>query len=186
MLFLRSHRLRKLVGLGKHVAALAHAGGELKLCPLLAGAFAFQDVDVEIGKLGIREIEVRTAVGVVVKQVGAGPVEDGHEIVADGMDALGREVAEAFLVHLYLLVAVGTAIFNGLHHRQRLHHAPAHAITLDILSQVPDLLTGPYFAQGHVVQGGDNTFNSDLTEHGKRYLVVLAKPSPCPFHNIFS
>ena len=80
---------------------------------------------------GLLDSEVAAAVGIVVKQVGAGPVEHGHEVVANGMDTLGCEVAQALLVNINLFIAVGTSILDCFGHGQRLDDAPTHAVTLD-------------------------------------------------------
>ena len=185
MVLLGGHGLGEFVALCQYVAALTDASRELELCPLLACAFALQDVDVEIGKLGIVEVEVGRTVGVRVQQVGTGPVEHRHEIVADAVDALCREVAQRLLIDLDLLVAVGAAVFDGLHDGEALYDAPAHAVALDVLTQVADLLAGPDLSEGHVVKCGDDALNSDLSQLGKGDLVFLAKPSPCSFHIIF-
>ena len=110
-----SHRLGQFVALGEHVASFAYALGELELCPLLTSAFALKDIDVEVGKLGIVEVEVGRSVGIVVQQVGACPVEHRHKIVTNGLDAFEAEVAEAFLIDLDLIVAVGTAVLDGFY-----------------------------------------------------------------------
>ena len=144
--------------------------------------FAFQDVDVEVCKFRPVEVEVACAVGVGVQQVGACPVEHGHEVVAHAVYAFLSEVGERFLVHLYLAVAVGTAVFYRLGDGQRFYNAPAHSVRFDILSEVADFLTAPHLAERHVVQGGDDAFDTYLFQHGKCDLVVLAKPSPCSFH----
>ena len=70
-----------------------------------------------------------------------------------------------------------------LRYRQTLYYAPAHAIALDILSQVTDFLARPYLAEGNVVQCRDDALNTNLSQLCKRYLVFLAKPSPCSFHS---
>ncbi len=184
VLLLGRHGFGQRVGLGEDVSPLAcgrGAGGE---APLLACAGTLEDVDVEVGKLGVVEVEVRRAVGVLVQEVGACPVEHGHEVVADGVYAFGREVAERLLIHLNLLVAVGAAVLDGLHHGQRLDDAPAHAVRLDVLTQLVYLFAGPYLAEGHVVQCGDDAFDPNLSELCKGYLILLAKPTPCSFHNM--
>ena len=113
-------------------------------------------------------------------QVGACPVEHGHEVVADAVDALGRQVAQALLVDLNLLVAVRAAILDGLHHGQALDHRPPHAVALDVFAQVANLLAGP-----HLAQGRHYALHANLFQHGKRNLVLLAKPSPCSFHKCY-
>jgi len=156
--------------------------GERGLVPVSLGPLALEDVDVEVGELRAGEIEVGAAVGVGVVEVGARPVQHGHEIVANGVDALQREVFQALLVALYLLVAVGAAILDALHHGERLHHAPAHAVALYVVPEVADALAGPHFAVGHVVQGGDDALHANLPQHGEGDLIALAKPSPSLFH----
>jgi hypothetical protein len=41
----------------------------------------------------------------------------------------------------------------------------------------------PHLTVGNMVQGGDNTFHTDLTEHGQRDFIVWAEPSPSFFHH---
>ena len=120
-----------------------------------------------------------------MEQVGARPVQYGHEVVADAMNAFGRQVAQAFLVDFNLVVTVRTAILDGLYDRQALDHTPAHAVRFDIFTQVANLFARPDFTKGYVVQGSDNALDTDLSQHGKGNLVLLAKPSPCSFHNVF-
>ena len=85
-------------------------------------------------------------------------------------------------MHLNLVVAIRTAVFDCLNNRQALNYAPSHAVALDVLAQVANLLTSPNLAQRYVVQGGYNTLNSDLSQLCKSNLILLAKPSPCSFH----
>ena len=78
------------------------------------------------------------------------------------MYAFGGKIAQALLVALYLLVAVWASVFNALHHRQALHHAPAHAVAFDIFTQVAYLFAAPYFAQRHVVKCGHDALHAYL------------------------
>ena len=93
MILLGRHRLSQFVALCQHVTSFAPALRELELGPLFTGTRTLQDIDVEVGELGIVEVEVRGTVGIVVLQVCTGPVQYWHEIVADAVDALCREVA---------------------------------------------------------------------------------------------
>ena len=98
------------------------------------------------------------------------------------MYAFGCQVAQTLLVYLYLMVAVGTAIFDCLNYRQRLYYAPAHAVALDIFAQVADFLTSPNLAQRYVVKCSNDAFYTDLSQLCKSNLILLAKPSPSSFH----
>src|SRR5574344_2170011 len=182
MVFLWSHGLGEFVALCQHVAVFAHSCWKLELRPLLASAWAFEDVDVEIGKFGIVEVEVGGAVGVFVQKVCACPVKYRHEVVADAVDTFGGEVAELLLVNLYLLVAVGTSVFDGLYHWEALYHTPTHAVALNVGLQVVDCFPCQHLAKRHLVEGCHDAFHTNLFEHGKCDLVFLAKPSPCSFH----
>ena len=182
VVFLGSHCLGEFVAFCQNVATSTHTCGELELCPLLASAFTLQDVNIEVSKFGIVEIEVGGTVGVLMQQVGACPVEHRHEVVADAVDAFSREVTQALLIHLNLMVTVRTAILDSLHHRQTLHHAPAHAITLNICFQIVDLLTCPHLTKRYVVQSSHDALHANLFQLGKGDFVLLAKPTPCSFH----
>ena len=55
-------------------------------------------------------------------EVGTGPVEYWHEVVADGVDAFGRQVTKALLVVFYQEVSVRAAILYAFAYRETLHH----------------------------------------------------------------
>ena len=74
VVLLGCHGLSQLVALSNHAATFAPSLGELELLPFLASTWTLQDINVEISKFGIVEIEVSGTVGVVVEQVGASPV----------------------------------------------------------------------------------------------------------------
>ena len=118
VIFLGRHGLGQFISFSQDISSFAYTFGELELRPFLTGTFTLQDIDVEVGELSIVEIQVRGAVGIGMQQIRAGPVEHRHEVIANGVDALCREVAQTLLIDLDLLVAVGSAIFDGFHYGQ--------------------------------------------------------------------
>ena len=88
-----------------------------------------------------------------MQKVGTCPVEHRHEVVTDAVDALSGQIAQRLLIHLYLIISVGTTVFNGFYYRQALHNAPSHAVALDILTQLVYLRPCPHFAEWHVMKG---------------------------------
>ena len=70
VVLLGCHGASQLLHLLDDVAAVRLSVGSqhLKTCPVVLGALAFQNVDVEISKLWDAEIQVAAAVGIVVKQ----------------------------------------------------------------------------------------------------------------------
>ncbi|KXB48998.1 hypothetical protein HMPREF1870_00227 [Bacteroidales bacterium KA00344] len=185
MVFFGRHAFFQLVHFGEDVSFVGLAVGTERdeSLPVFPRAIALEDMDVEVGKLRNAEVEVARSVGILVQEVGPGPVEYRHEVVADGVDAFCGEVAHAFLVDLDLSVTVGTGKLDGLGDGQRLHDAPAKAETLNIAFQVVYFLSRPHLTERNIVQSRNDALYAYLFEHGKRDFVVLAKPSPCSFHS---
>ena len=73
--------------------------------------------------------------------VSTSPVEHRHEVIAHTMYAFLAQVCQRFLINLYLLVSVLTAIFYCLSYRERFYNTPFHAVALNILFQVANLLS---------------------------------------------
>ena len=173
---------RQFIDFCQDVTSRAHPLREAETGPFLAGARALEDADVEVCKFGVGEVKVVGAVGVGMHEVCARPVEDGHEVVADRVYPFSSEVAQALLVDSNLLIAVGTAVFDGFGDGQTLYHAPAQPRGLDVFAEVAYLLARPDLAERYVVQGGDNAFDANLAEHSEGYLIVLSEPTPSEFH----
>ena len=116
VVFLRIHGQAQLLHLPQYISSvrLSVRSEHLKVLPVVDSALAFEYVYVKIGELRDAEIEVACAVGVRVEQVSACPVEHWHEVIAYAVYALLAEVGERLLIHLYLLLTVGTAILDGL------------------------------------------------------------------------
>ena len=163
MILLRCHRLGQFIALCDNAATFAPTLWEFEVLPFLTGTWALQDIDIEICKLCIVEVEVCRTIRIGVQKVCTSPVQHRHEVIADAVDALCREVTQTFLVNLDLVVSVWTAILDCLNDRKALYNAPAHTITLDIRLQVVYLLTCPYLTERYIVQGCYNAFYSDLS-----------------------
>ena len=116
VVFCGRHLLGQRVHLFYYVASVGFSFGTecLKGCPTLSRALTFEDINVEIGELGYREIKVAAAVRIGMKQVGACPIKHGHEVITNGVNAFGGQVAQTFLVNFNLVVAIRAAIFNRL------------------------------------------------------------------------
>ena len=85
---------------------------------------AFEDMQFKGGEGDLIETQRPGAVRQLIFQIGARPVEDRHKVVAHGIDAAGREVADALLIvgnPGRILPAVG---FNILVHRNAFDHRP--------------------------------------------------------------
>ena len=138
------------------------------------GAPTFDDVRRVIGlgagALQHEAVEGRELVGVEAQrpaaarlhrvQLGPGPVEDRHEIVADDGHAAGGEIAQRLAIILEQRLEVALAKLDRLGHRQAFHHAPAQSKRLVALDQslAPlDLVSRPNHAIGDLVQRRDDS-----------------------------
>ena len=95
-----------------------------------------------------------------VEQVGAGPVKDGHEVVADDLDTELGQVADALLVVLDVLVAGGQADLDVIVDIDRLDHVHVEAVGVDLIGDLLDLVDLPDLT-GHLVVQCAITYRKD-------------------------
>lgn len=106
-------------------------------------------------------------------QIGANPVDHGHEVVTNGLHAAASEIRQTDFVAFDQLVAFGTGILDRFAHRQRLDDRPPEAERFDVPLQIADRLFGPDFTVGYFVQRGHDAFDTDLPQHVERNPVFL-------------
>ena len=119
-----------------------------------------------------------------VEQVGAGPVEDGHEVVADDLDTKLGQVADALLVVLDVLIAGGQADLDVVVDVDRLDNVHVEAVSVDLVCDLLDLVDLPDLAGHLVVQCPDDAGHAgDLLDVAQGDgVVALAIPAPTHFH----
>ena len=78
-----------------------------------------------------------------MEQVGAGPVEDGHEVVADDLDTKLGQVADALLVVFDILVAGGQTDLDIVVHVDGLDNIHIKAVGVDLVCNLLDLVDFP-------------------------------------------
>ena len=124
------------------------------------------------------------AVGQGVEQVGAGPVEDGHEVVADHLHAELLQVPHGLDVVLNVLVPGGQAHLDVIVDVDGFHHVHVEAVGLQLLLDLGDLLFLPDLAGLLVVQGPDDAGHAgDLLDVRQLDAVVaLAVPAKAHLH----
>ena len=119
-----------------------------------------------------------------VEQVGAGPVEDGHEVVADDLDTELGQVADALLVVLDVLIAGGQADLDVVVDVDRLDNVHVEAVSVDLVCDLLDLVDLPDLAGHLAVQRPDDAGHAgDLLDVAEGDgVVALAIPAPTHFH----
>ena len=142
----------------------------------------------------VREIVAHAggAVGQPPMQLRPGPVEHRHEVVADDLDARGREVFKAGLVALDVCAPVAPLLLDVLRHRQALDNVPSQAGRMAVLHVADRLLPfgdfagRPDFARGNMVQGAHDTLDAGLHHIVNGYMVGRPEPSPRLSHDAIS
>ena len=119
-----------------------------------------------------------------MEQVGAGPVKDGHEVVADGLDAELGQVADALLVVLDVLVARRQADLDVVVDVDGLDDGGVEAGSMDLVYDLLDLGLLPDLAGHFAVQGPDDLLNTgDLLNVAQGDgVIALTIPAPTHFH----
>ena len=121
------------------------------------------------------------AIGHLVGQVGACPVEDGHEVIGHDVHAALAEVQEALLVVVDVALEVARLRLNVLVNRHALHGCPTHSGILYHLLALENLLFCPDFAVRDVMQRGDDASGTRLPDVLQAYRVVGAIPTETLF-----
>ena len=172
---------------GRAVEPGARPGDDLRRVIGL-GAGALQHEAVEGGELVRVEAQRPAAARLHRVQLGAGPVEDRHEVVADDGHAAGGEVAQRLTVIVEERLQIALAELDRLGHRQALHHTPAQpkrGVALDQRLAPLDLVRRPDHAIRDLVQRRDDAGGPGLPRIGELDHIVGAEPAPGLFHEPF-
>ena len=124
-----------------------------------------------------------------MEQVGAGPVKDGHEIVADDLHAILCQIADADLVVFDQGVPGGQTDLNVIVNVDGFHHLGIEAVGVNLVNHFLDFRFFPDFAGHLVMQGPDDAGHAgNLLNVGEAHRVIsLTIPAPTHFHrHIFS
>ena len=152
---------------------------------IVLGTWTFEHEAVECRELVRVEAERAAATRQGRAEIGARPVEHRHEVVADGGDAAGGEIAQRLAVIVEEWLEVALAELDRLGHGQALHDAPAQAergVGFDQRLSPLDLLLRPDDAVGDLVQRGDDAACPGLPCIGEPDHIVRAEPTPSLFH----
>ncbi len=115
-------------------------------------------------------------------KVGARPVDDRHEVVADGGDAVAAERGQQFLPGVNVVPPIGAARLDGIGHRDALDHRPAQPRRFDHRLALGDRRVAPRRAAGDLVQRRHDSGRTGLGDVSERDRVLGPVPSPGLFH----
>ena len=142
------------------------------------GCRSFQNVQVESHQRRLLEAQSPRAVGHSEGQVGAGPVEHGHEVVCHTLYAALCQIAQCRLVVVYIAAVVARLCLDVLVHRHAFHNAPHESCLGYERLSTHYLVYGPHLSVGYVVQSVHHVGGSCLAYVPQAHRVVRPVPSP--------
>ena len=165
-----------------HVGETPRGLGGQSLGVILGSARALQDMDVEGHE--VRQVEPHRPRALARRpaQVGAGPVQHRHEVVADRADAAVRQPAQRFLPIGDMGAPVAGLGLDVLADGDAFDHLPFQPAGAHLVLALADALDRPGGARGHMMQGGDDALHPGLHRVLHAYLVHRTEPAPGVSH----
>mmetsp|Transcript_24131 Transcript_24131/g.61694 ORF Transcript_24131/g.61694 Transcript_24131/m.61694 type:complete len:250 (+) Transcript_24131:811-1560(+) len=179
----RDHR--PLKSLSRRRAHLLIARGCPSLCIVVvlgACTGSLKDVELECCKVVSIESKRPRTVLPFVLEVGARPIDNRHEVVAEDVEAASAEIAHRLLVSLDVLVAVASTLFDSFMHGHALDDAPAQALRFDLGNSCLDLAHRPDLTDWDVVQRRDDAGCTSLLDVLQSHWIVWSVPAPGLLH----
>ena len=128
--------------------------GRLTLFLIAVGitrAGTLQNMQLKCGERHGVEAQRAHAVRQLPAQIGAGPVQHWHKVVADGIDAAGGEIAQRLLIVGDIALPVAALGFDRLVHRHAFHHRPVQSLLRQLRPARLNFLFRPDLAVGNMV-----------------------------------
>ena len=119
-----------------------------------------------------------------MEKIGARPVENGHEIIADHFHSERSEVADRLNIIVNVFVPGRQADFDVVMDVDGFHHIHIEAIGIQLFLHFGNFFRLPDFSGQLVVQSPDNCgYSGDLFYIGKRNSVIsFAVPAKTHLH----
>ena len=123
----------------------------LSLRIVFLGAGTLQDEQVEGDEGSTLEAQGPAAVGHLVGQVGACPVEHGHEVIGDDPDAAASEVPQRCLIVIDVALVITCLRLDMFVHRHTFYRRPLQPGSLYHLLPLHDFVHRPHLAVWHMM-----------------------------------
>ena len=124
------------------------------------------------------EAERRSAIRKRPVELRPRPVGDGHEIVAEGLHAGSRSVADRLLVIVDSGAVIAAAGLDLLANTDALDHRPDETSGFDLRAALRDFVLAPDLALIHVMQRADHADRAGLAHIIEADRIVRTKPAP--------
>ena len=149
---------------------------------------ALQDVQIERREAFLVEAHRPGAVRQFPFEIGAAPIDHGHEIVTDDLDAGGGDRLEARDPGLDRARCLGPEPLDVIGDRNRFHHRPGQLRTsklavLDDVLALLDARSRPGLADRNLMQRGDHVRCAGLADIVERNRIVRPVPPPSLQHH---
>ena len=149
---------------------------------VLLRPFPAENEDLKSGELLLIEEQRFGTVRQFVVQIGADPVEDGHEVVGDHPHAASAQIAEGNFVIFDIFFTPPRTEFDILVHGKAFDDIPDQTGVFDFLFIGEDLLDRPDLSVRDVMQGADHPFCARLPDIFQRDRILGSIPAERLFH----
>ena len=167
LLFGRRHRLEAFA-----------RGGDAVRSIVAFGVLAPEDEEVVGGEVDRLEAQSRSAIRERPVQLRPRPVGDGHEIVAEGLHARARSVADRLLVIVDSRAVIAAARLDRLADADALADRPDEAAGFDLGPALRDFIFAPDLAPVHVMERADDADRARLAHIVEADRIVRPEPAP--------
>src|SRR5690606_10627539 len=146
---------------------------------------SLEQEELEGRKLRRIETEGLGTIRHFIGQVGTGPIQYRHEVIAYRIDATTAQVRNALSVVGYIFLVIPGPFLDVLMDRNALHNGPSESHLLNLCFPLLDFLHLPDRSVWNMVQCGDDSGCPRLFYVHKAYRVLGTVPPPCLFqcHN---
>ncbi len=138
------------------------------------------------GKLNLVKAQGFRAIGQFIFQVGAGPVQNRHEVVTHGIDATLGKITQRLLIIANPEIVLPCMGFDVFMNRHAFHDRPDQTGFLYDLFAFENFFYGPDFTVWNMMKRCYYAGCSGLTNIGQRHGIVRAIPTPGLFHYFIS
>ena len=148
----------------------------------IPGAVSIEHVHVVSHEVRHFEAQRAGLVRQFIVEVGAGPINDGHEVVAHPVDAQLPEIPERLAIVFDQAFVVAGAQLDVIVHGHAFDHRPDQAMVSDELPARIDIGHRPDFSSGYVVERGDDAASARLANLRQGHRIVRPEPTPSFLH----
>ena len=178
-----AHVFPQLLLVHRFVFGEQSAESVLRIALIPAGKRELCGIGIHRQHLGVAIDQAGGAVAVLMRKVGAEPVEHRHKVIAYYFYARVGELFYVAAVYLYVFVAGRLAQLDVLVYRNALHYLEGETMGIGRVFDLSDAFGAPFLSGRNVIyRGNDAGHSGNLRNVFETDRIVLAIPAEGHFH----